>query len=204
MQGDADLQVQILVVEIRMGDDDNVLAERQRHARGNRAGHLADQRDRLIHSREHAAHGKERQRRHGLQDDVVIGQRTLLLDLFEAGFDVAETRRLLVQRALQLGLTQHQHAADLARLHLVVHHLGDLLEGETQLLQRQDAVQPRQLAGAVIAVAAGGIDADRAEQADAVVVAQQAARHPGDLRKFPDPEHLSALLAIGDGPQPPA
>jgi hypothetical protein len=62
-----------------------------------------------------------------------------------------------------------------------------------QLLQRQDAVQLLQLSRAVIAIAGFRIDALRPHQADAVVIAQQAAGDARDLGEFSDPEQGSAF-----------
>src|SRR5262249_26363070 len=65
--------------------------------------------------------------------------------------------------------------------------------------------QAPELFGAVIAIAGGRIDPLRTQQADAVVVAQQAARHPRDTREFPDPEHrLRPSVRLVSSPDCPA
>jgi hypothetical protein len=108
---------------------------------------------------------------------------------------VAQAGGLLGERALELGLAQHQHAADLLRRDLVPEHPADLVEGQAELLERQDAVELAELAGAVVPVAGLRIGAHRAQQADAVVIAQQPPGDAGDLRELSDPEHGATLVA---------
>src|SRR6185312_247142 len=117
--------------------------------------------------------------------------RALFIDLLQARFDVAEPDSLLAEGPLQLRLLQHQHAADLVGRDLSIDHARDLLQRQAELLQGENAVEAAELVGAVIAVAGGRIDPLRAEQADAVVVAQQAAGDARDSREFSDSEHYS-------------
>ena len=63
-----------------------------------------------------------------------------------------------------------QHLVHLLGRQIVCQQAGDLLERETQILQRQDAMQARQLVERVVAVAGKVIDFDRLEQANLIVV----------------------------------
>src|SRR5262249_26262310 len=67
----------------------------------------------------------------------------------------------------------------------------DLVERQSQLFERQNAIEARQLVGGVIAVARPPINMLRLEQIDIVVVAQQATRNLGDFRELTNFEHIS-------------
>ena len=81
--------------------------------------------------------------------------------------DLAGGRAGDLQRPLVVDLDGDQvgdaseHATDLGDGNLVVQHARDLVEREAEVLQRQDAIEALQLAGAVIAIAGLGIDALR-------------------------------------------
>jgi hypothetical protein len=96
------------------------------------------------------------------------------------------------ERHRSCGLHDHVVVPDHAVT--VLEQRRDLLEGKAQLLQRQDAVQARQLADAVVALAALGIRACRAQQAELVVVPEQPARNLRDLGELTDPEHRHLTL----------
>ena len=152
-QPETDLEVERFVLEIGIGDDDQRLANSLRHARRHRARHVAQHRHRLLHSGKGLAHGEEGLRLRRLHDDVVVGERALLLDLPEPRLDVPQPRGLLAQRPLGLRLLQHEHAADLVRRDPGVEHAPDLIEGEPEPLQGEDAIELGQLIRGVIAVA---------------------------------------------------
>ncbi len=75
---------------------------------------------------------------------------------------------------MQFGLAQPQHPAELLGADLLVQHGAHLFEGEAEVFQRDDAVEPCELAGFVEPVAGGRGDPGRAEQPGRVVMAQHA------------------------------
>jgi hypothetical protein len=92
-------------------------------------------------------------------------------------------------RRLQLGLAQPQHPAQLFGADLLVQHGAHLVEGEAEIFQRDDAVEPRKLAGLIEPVAAGRVDPSREEQPGRVVMTQHADRHPTVPGEVSDGEH---------------
>ena len=89
-----------------------------------------------------------------------------------------------------------EHAADLVEDDVFGQRLADLLQGEAQVLQRQDAVQARELGGGVVAVAGRRIDRLGFEQPDVRVVAQLADRGLRDAGEVADLEHVAPLWPI--------
>jgi hypothetical protein len=128
-------------------------------------------------------------RRDALDLDVVGGHGALPLDDLESRLDLGQPRRVGGQLGLQFGLAQPQHAAQLLGADLLVQHRPDLVQAEAEILQRDDAVEPGQLAGRVEAVAAGRVDPRRAEQPGRVVVPQHPHRDPAVPGEFPNGEH---------------
>src|SRR5262249_8912963 len=82
-----------------------------------------------------------------------------------------------------------QQALYLLIRNLLLQHLGNVLQGEAQLFEGQDAVQTRQLPGAVGAIARVRVDEGGCEQPDFIIVLQQPLGHPRQLRKFPGEKH---------------
>src|SRR5262249_19989315 len=81
--------------------------------------------------------------------------------------------------------------ADLVGADVALHQLPDLVERQSQLFERQNAIEARQLVGGVIAVARPPINMLRLEKIDIVVVSQQAPPKLGDLRDLTNFEHTS-------------
>ena len=93
---------------------------------------------------------------------------------------------------LELGLPQPQHGPQLVAGELLVDDGPHLLQPQAEVLQRDDPVQPAQLAGPVIPVAGVRIDVFRAQQPDRVVVPQHAHRHPAEPGEVSDTDHGQA------------
>jgi hypothetical protein len=83
----------------------------------------------------------------GLDGDVVGGHGSLALDDPEPGLDVREPGRVGRDLVLEFGLAQFEHAAQFLGGDVLVGDLLHLLQGETEFLQRDDAVEPRELSG---------------------------------------------------------
>ena len=96
----------------------------------------------------------------------------LNFDLFKPGIDYAQAVDFVLNRLLNLGSAQGQHAANLFRRDVVEHHAFNLVERQAQLFQRQDPIEIRQLVSAVIAVAGKLIGVTRLEEADLVVISK--------------------------------
>ena len=84
--------------------------------------------------------------------------------------------------------------AQLLRAHLVVDHRAHLGEGEAEVLERDDPVEPGELRGLVRAVAGGRVHVRGPEQADRVVVPQHPDRHAAVAGEVSDSEHDSPGL----------
>jgi hypothetical protein len=121
--------------------------------------------------------------------DVVGRHGALLLDESEPRLDLAQPGRIGVDPRLQVGPPQPQHAAQLVGGDLVVEDRTHLLEREPEILERDDPVEPGQLAGGVRAIAGDGIDVRGREQPDRVVVTQHPDRHPAVTGEVSDTEH---------------
>jgi hypothetical protein len=106
--------------------------------------------------------------------DVVGWHGALHLDDLEPRLDLRQPGCVRGDLGLQFGLAQSQHSAQLPGADLLIQNRAHLLEGEAEILQGNDAVEPRELTGLVEPVAAGRVDLGRAEQPDRVVVAQHA------------------------------
>jgi hypothetical protein len=95
-----------------------------------------------------------------------------MLDISQPLLDPGQSRLLFLHPLPNLGLLQPQHTADLFRRQVVFEQLVDLIQRKPQILQGQDAVEPGQLAGRVVAVTGKVVYLRRLEQTDLVVVAQ--------------------------------
>jgi hypothetical protein len=111
------------------------------------------------------------------------------LDHPESCRHAGESGRVGRQLGLQLGTPQAQHPAQLGDVHPVVEDREDLLEGEAEVLERDDPVEPAQLFGVVEPVPAGRVDRGGPQQPDRVVVAQHPDRYPAELGEVSDTEH---------------
>lgn len=97
---------------------------------------------------------------------------------------------------MSLGLLEPQHAANLLRWQVAVEQFANLGQGKTQVLQREDAVEPGQLVGRVVPVAGEAVHFSRLEQTDLVVVAQCLHRYLAESRKVSDFEHCSHSVHV--------
>jgi hypothetical protein len=77
---------------------------------------------------------------------------------------------------------------------IVLQQRPDLLQRQAELLQRKNAVEPRQLPDAVVAIAGLGIDMGGLQQSELVVEPQLPCRDLRDLGKFTDPEHQNSPI----------
>ncbi|OEJ21293.1 hypothetical protein AS594_37430 [Streptomyces agglomeratus] len=100
-------------------------------------------------------------RRDALDDGVIRGHVPLTLDRPEPRLDLDQPRRRRGHRGLQLGPPQPQHGAQFLGGDLFVQDVLDLLEGQAEVLERDDAVEAGQLGGRVVAVAGGRVDVGR-------------------------------------------
>ena len=114
--------------------------------------------------------------RKSFDHDVVSGHGALLLDRTQARFDLHESVLLECQFLGDLGATQHEHSAELVERH-VGDHLLDLVQRESEFLQRDDAVQLRELRGGIRPIPSGRIDFGGHQQSKLVIVPQAALRH---------------------------
>ncbi|GHG40523.1 hypothetical protein GCM10018980_14860 [Streptomyces capoamus] len=89
----------------------------------------------------------------------------------------------------QFGPPQPQHAAQFLDAYLPLDDVPHLPKGEAEVLERDDAVQAGELGGGVVAVAAGGVDVGRAQQAGGVVVTQHPDRDAAVPGEVSDGEH---------------
>lgn len=89
----------------------------------------------------------------------------------------------------ELGLPQPEHAAQLLGGEVRVEDLLHLLKAETQFLQRDDPVEPGQLADRVGPVPGRPVDLGGPEQSGGVVLAQHPDRHPSVPGKISNAEH---------------
>lgn len=102
---------------------------------------------------------------------------------------------------LDVGAAQEQHRAQLRGRDILVDDGADLIEAQSELLQYEDAIQPRKLRGAVEPIAACTIDDRGFEQAQLVVIAQEPARNPGDAGEVADPEHAASITSVDHAAQ---
>ena len=128
-----------------------------------------------------------------LEDDVETFGPAVPVDLRDAGFDMPQPPLLLAQRTLHLRPLQRQHGPQFGWRDLVLQQWPDLLQRQAEFLQRENAVQPRQLPDAVVAIAGLGIDMGGLQQSELVVEPQLPARDLRDLGEFTDPEHQNSL-----------
>lgn len=89
----------------------------------------------------------------------------------------------------QLVAAGGQQMMQLPVIEPAVQDLANLLQREAQVLQRDQAVDPAELVGALEPIA-GELDHPcRHEQAEPVVVAQHPHRHPGPSGEISDTQH---------------
>lgn len=131
-----------------------------------------------------------------LDDNVVRGHVALALDRSEPRLDLNQPRSRCRHRGLQFGAPQPQHPAQFPGADLLVHDVADLLESESEVLERDDPVQAGELSGGVVAVTAGRVDMGGAQQTGRVVVAQHPDRDTAVPGEVSDDEHdVSELTA---------
>ena len=118
------------------------------------------------------AHAQAPHLGHGLHHHFLLRHPALLLDQAEAGLDPLQAPLLLGHPLRRLGLLQPQHAAQLPNAQALAQDRADLLQGQPQFLEGHDPVDQMQLRRGVVAVARGGIDGRRLQQAEVGVVAQ--------------------------------
>ena len=128
-------------------------------------------------------------RRKALDHHPVDRDTALVLDGQQARLDPGQPGRLGLNAIKDLGSAQLEHAAQLGRADLFGQDRLHLLQGEAEVLQRDDAVQLGQLPGLVEAVPVDSINAGRTEQADRVVVPEHADRYAAVPGELPDAEH---------------
>jgi hypothetical protein len=182
-----DFVLRALLVITRQAPRRRDVGERQPAAQF-RAQRPDDRADRLRRE----PRGDARQLHHphrGQRLDHNVVEPALVFDRPQPGLDLREPGRPRGQRGFELRAPQRQHAAHLLDRDLVGQQRRHLLEGEPEVLQRDDPVEPRQLARRVAAVAGRGVDAGRAQQPDRVVVAQHPDRHPAVAGEVADREH---------------
>ena len=107
-------------------------------------------------------------------------------DVAEPGLDSEQLVLVLLEFVLQLGAPQDEHAAKLVE-HDPVQEPPGLGEGEPELLQGHDPVEPPQLLRRIAAVPGVRVDRHRPQQPDIVVVPERAnryARRAGRTRRW--------------------
>jgi hypothetical protein len=77
-----------------------------------------------------------------LDDDVLDVHGVVPFQCSELRFDPAQSRPFLTDGLFDLGLTHAQHAPELVERRLVVEDAADLIEGEAEIPQRQQPMQP--------------------------------------------------------------
>lgn len=100
------------------------------------------------------------------------------LELREPGLDIAEPGQFVLHRALDLGFAQGEHPPHFIGRGVLVEQSGHLVQGQTEFFEHQNAIQARQLVGAVRAIARLWVGKVGAKETDLVVIAQQTT---GDL-----------------------
>src|SRR5438270_6536782 len=93
----------------------------------------------------------------------------------------------------QLSSLELQHPAQLPGLDLVEKR-PDLRERQSQLLQRDDAVEPWKLMSAVPAIAGVRVDGHRRNQPDVLVMAQGPNGHRPETGELSDAEHVHPIV----------
>ena len=160
------------------GDHDQLVAQRRpdlpRAVLGDEANHA----DHLVHVGARTMQREERRRLDRFEDDVETFGPAMPVDLRDAGFDMPQPRFLLAQRTLHLRPLQRQHGPQFGWRDLVLEQRPDLFQRQAELLQRENAVQPRQLPDAVIAIARLGIDMGGLQQSELVVEPQLPGSRP--------------------------
>lgn len=76
---------------------------------------------------------------------------------------------LLFNVPLLLCLPQQKHASHLLARDLRIKSLSDLLQRKAEIFERQNAMQPGELTGGVVAIASSGINMRRLQQSHLVI-----------------------------------
>src|SRR6266404_1020672 len=137
---------------------------------------------------------QKRRRLDRLEDDVKAFGPAMPVDLRDAGFDMPQASLFFPQRPLHLRPLQRQHGAQFGWRYLVLQQRPDLLQRQAEFLERENAVQPRQLPDAVVAIAGLGIDMGGLQQSELVVEPQLPCRDPRNLGEFADSEHQNSPI----------
>src|SRR6266511_5149526 len=88
-----------------------------------------------------------------LDNNIISRHGLLLFDRSQPRFDALQSRLLVFDTPLQLGALHSQDLAHLGRRECAVEQPNRLLQRETQVLKRKNAVEPRKLLGGVVAIA---------------------------------------------------
>src|SRR5690349_3468467 len=128
-------------------------------------------------------------RREALDDDPFGRHPGSVLDRQQPRLDPGEPGRLGLDAGLDLRPAQPEHAAQFRRADLLREDRLHLLQGEAEVLERDDAVQLVELARLVEAVPGSRIDAGRPDQPDRVVVPEHPDRDAAVPCELPDAEH---------------
>lgn len=91
----------------------------------------------------------------------------LLLDRPKATLDLGEARVVLLDPGSDLRAAQREHRPQLVGGHIGVEDRPGLGEGEAEVLERDESVEPAELVGGVAPVAAARIDGCGHEQPSA-------------------------------------
>jgi hypothetical protein len=124
-----------------------------------------------------------------LNDYAVDRRATLVLDRHQPRLDPGQPGGLGFDLCLNFGPPENEHAAKLGRAYPLVEYRAHLLESEAEVLQGDNAIQVRKLAGRIEAVRSIRIHVRGLEQPDLVVVTQHPNRDPAVPGKLSDAEH---------------
>ena len=138
-------------------------------------------------------HLSDPQRRDAL-DDHVDRHVVLHFDVAEALLDAREAGLILGDSLRELRTRQRQHPRELRGTEIVVEQRSELLERQTEILQRLDPMQPRELPGPVIPVAGHRIRFYWHQRADLLIVPQGPNGHPAEPGKRSDGQHDATIF----------
>ncbi len=108
-------------------------------------------------------------------------------------FDAAQPLLFLSDVLCKLCSAEPQHPPQLVDRQVLGKDLPDLFQGEAHVTQRHDPVQLAQLADAVKAVAAVGVNQRGVEEPELVVVAEHARRNLPKTSELPDVQHDNTI-----------
>jgi hypothetical protein len=134
---------------------------------------------------------------HGLRTDHDLPRiDSSALEVLDALFYDLQVLRALCDLRFQLRLSEAEHGAELRGGHFLVHQSFDLCKGEAEIAENQDSIEVVELGSVVEPVSSRGIDVARPQEAELIVVPEQAARDLGNARELSDPEHDASLLLL--------